>query len=160
MPTNAPERRGDLLPSSVFPAHFDPFNRLRGQIDELFGRYVKPTAFDPDSDMIVALDVAETDRAYEFKFDVPGVRREDIDIDFGQGHLSVSGERRHEATEEKKSYRQSERSFGAFSTSFALPADVDGDKISADLKDGVLTITVPKSDDPRKRAKKIAVKAR
>ena len=94
----------------------------------------------------------------EFKFDVPGVRKEDIDIDYAQGRLTVSGERHHEKTEEKKSYKRSERAFGAFSSSFALPADVNGDKIEAELKDGVLSVSVPKSESARKNAKKIAVK--
>ena len=72
--------------------------------------------------------------------------------------MLISSKSCHEKTEEKKSYKRSERAFGAFSSSFALPADVNGDKIEAELKDGVLSVSVPKSESARKNAKKIAVK--
>jgi HSP20 family protein len=160
MTTSAQNNTGGMIPSAGTRSMLDPFSQLRGEMENLFGRYFSPApANGANGDMLVALDVAETEKAYEFKLDVPGVKREDIDIDYVQGRLSVSGERRHEKTEEKKSYRRSERAFGAFSTSLALPADVDGDKITADLKDGVLSISVPKSDDARKQAKKISVKS-
>ncbi len=161
--TTTPEKHSSsITPRSGLPTAFDPFTRLRDEMDGLIGRYFHPApalSSGTNGDMLVAFDVAETDKAYEFKLDVPGVNRDDIDIAFEQGRLTVSGERQHEATEEKKAFRRTERSFGAFSSSFALPADVNGDKIEAQLKDGVLTITVPKSDDARKRVKKIAVKA-
>ena len=160
MTTAAQENTGGVVPSAGARGMLDPFSQLRSEMDTLFGRYFRPAPPNgANGDMLVALDVAETDKAYEFKLDVPGVKREDIDIDYSQGRLSVSGERKHEKTEEKKAYRRSERSFGAFSTSMALPADVDSDKIQAELKDGVLSISVPKSDDARKQAKKISVKA-
>jgi len=159
MSTRNEERGRDLVHRSAYPTVFDPFMRLRGEMDDLFGRYFRATPTNgSDGDMLVALDVTESEKAFEFTLDVPGVKREDIDIDYEQGRLTVSGERRHEETEEKKAYRRSERAYGAFSTSFVLPTDVDGEKIRAELKEGVLTVMVPKSESVRKQAKKIAVK--
>lgn len=155
------ETGGGLLPQPGSPLALDPFHRLRSDMDDLFGRYFRRfLPEDGTGDMLVALDIAESDDGYEFKLDVPGVKRGDLDIGFEQGRLTVRGERRHEAEEKKKTYRRSERVHGRFATSFALPADVDGDRIEADLKDGVLTIHVPKSDDAKKQARKIAIKGR
>lgn len=154
------ENGGELIPNAGVRGLLDPFAQMRNEMDNLFGRYFRPmTTPGVNGDMLVALDVAETDKAYEFKFDVPGVKSDDIDINYAHGRLTVSGERHQEKAEEKKSFRRSERAFGAFSTSLALPEDVDGDKIQAELKDGVLSITVPKSDEARKQVKKIKVKA-
>jgi len=159
MATSTQDRSPEIAPGSAFPTAFDPFARFRAEMDDLFGRYLRPSSLGASNgSMLVAYDVAETDKAYEFKLDVPGVSRDDIDIDFEQGRLTISGERRQEEVKEDKSYRRAERTYGSFSTSFALPGDVDGNKIHAELKDGVLTVTVPKSDHARKTAKKISIK--
>lgn len=160
MTKTTPARTNEVNQASAYPAIFDPFSRMRAEMDDLFGRYFRPAITNGTNGvMLVACDVAETDKAYEFKLDVPGISRDDLDIDFEQGRLTISGERHAEEVKEEKSYRRAERSYGSFSTSFALPADVDGNKIHAELKDGVLTVTVPKSDNARKTAKKITVKS-
>ncbi|MEL6259018.1 MAG: Hsp20/alpha crystallin family protein [Pseudomonadota bacterium] len=156
---NSNERRStDLAKSGGFSAALDPFAHFRNEIDDLFGRYFRsPLVNDSNGAMLVAYDVAETEHAFEFKLDVPGIDRDDIDISFERGRLSISGERRQEDVKTEKSYRRAERTYGSFAMGFALPNDVDGDKIQAELKDGVLTVTVPKSDHARKSAKKISV---
>lgn len=160
MAKTTPTRTNEVTQSSMFPTAFDPFARMRAEMDDLFGRYLRPAPMNgTNGAMLAACDVAETEKAYEFKLDVPGISRDDIDIDFEQGRLTISGERHAEEVTEEKSYRRAERSYGAFSTGFALPADVDGNKIHAELKDGVLTVTVPKSDNARKTARKITVKS-
>jgi len=138
----------------------DPFASLRGDMEDLFGRYFRPAMGKGESgQMLVDVDVDETDNAYVFTLDVPGVKRDEIDVDFEAGRLSVSGERVRENRDESASNHRSQRAFGSFRTVFALPGEVNGDKIEARLSDGVLTVTVPKSDETRKKAKKIAVKA-
>ena len=142
-----------------WPGTPDPFLSLRGEMDDLLGRYIRTT--EPNGvpgEMLVAVDIEETDTAYVFKLDVPGVQCEEISIDFEAGRLTITGERTREVSEDKASQHRAERSFGAFRTAFALPRDVNGDKIDAKLKDGVLTVTAPKSDDAKKKAKQIAVK--
>jgi HSP20 family protein len=138
----------------------DPFASLRGDMEDLLGRYFRPVVSNGETNqMLVDVDVDETENAYVFTLDVPGVKREEIEIDFESGRLSISGERVRETKDETASNHRSQRSFGSFRTTFSLPGDVNGDKIDAKLKDGVLTVTVPKSDDAKKKAKKIAVKA-
>ena len=138
----------------------DPFASLRGEMEDLFGRYFRPAAANGENgQMLVDVDVDETDTAFVFTLDIPGVKRDEIDIDFEAGRLSISGERVRETKDETASTHRSQRSFGSFHTSFALPAGVNGDKIDAKLKDGVLVVTVPKTEDSRKKAKKITVSA-
>lgn len=104
-----------------------------------------------------AVDVEETEKEYLFQFDVPGLNEKDLQISLTGRHLSVSGERKREAEQKtEKSYR-TERYFGRFERSFTLPEEVNTDKVEAQFKDGVLTITVPKSEAVQ--TKSIAIKA-
>lgn len=138
----------------------DPFTRIRDEMSEVFSHYARP-ATDGDGEIEVfdvSLDTAETDEAYEITLDVPGVDRKDIDISFDNGRLTISGERQREEDKKGKSFHRTERSFGAFQTSFTLPSEVDESKIDAKLKDGVLRLTVPKSETAKKAARKIAIK--
>jgi len=159
MATQTNDRDGSLVPGERFAAAFDPLSRLRGEMEDLFGRYFAPMQRSAvNGDLLVTLDITESETSYDFTLDVPGIDRDDINIDVEQGRLTISGERRQETTDGDKTYRLSERSYGSFSTSFALPDGVDGDQATASLKDGVLTVSLPKSEDARKRSKKIEVK--
>jgi HSP20 family protein len=103
-----------------------------------------------------AFDVKETKDAYLFKADVPGIKQGDIDVNLTGNRLTISGKRESEKKEEKDTYYAYERSYGSFTRAFTLPEGIDGSKITADLRDGVLTIAVPKL--PEVQPKKIAVK--
>src|SRR5512140_2434042 len=89
-----------------------------------------------------AVDIYETHEGHEYviKAELPETRREDINITFENGVLTLRGERRAEFDESKDTYHRMERQYGAFTRSFTLPATVDAAKISAAYKDGVLTI--------------------
>lgn len=137
----------------------DPFDRLREDMQALAGRYATSGGNGEPEPMLVSYDAVETENAYEFTLDVPGVKRDELSIDFHDGRLTVSGKRQREETDKGKTFHRLQRSFGTFQTSFALPGDVDADKIDARLKDGVLTLSVPKSEAARKKARKIAVKS-
>ncbi len=131
-------------------------------MDAWFGRWISPSlANGIAGEMLVAVDTIETDTAYAFHLDVPGMKRDDIDIDIEveEGRLTISDQRAQEEAEEKPSFHRSECALGAFTTSFRLPADANTEKITAELKDGVLSVSVPKSEDKAKKAKKISVKA-
>ncbi|MEZ4415634.1 MAG: Hsp20/alpha crystallin family protein [Gemmatimonadota bacterium] len=93
------------------------------------------------------MDLSETDKAYEIHLDLPGVSKDQIKVDFQDGCLSISGERKHEEKKEGKDFRRMERSFGSFYRSLTLPTAVLEDKIKATFKDGVLTIGVPKAPE-------------
>ena len=88
------------------------------------------------------VDLHETPNRYVLTAEVPGLQRDDLRIDLRDGLLRISGVRRQRPTCEK--YHQLERGYGAFTRAFQLQAPVDGDAITADLRDGVLLVTCPK----------------
>lgn len=101
-------------------------------------------------------DIVENDKEYTIKADLPEVRKEDIDIKVENGVLTLSGERRVEkSTDDEKEHRR-EAFYGRFSRSFSLPEDVDATRISADCKDGVLKVHLPKTE--AKKPKSIEIK--
>jgi len=106
-----------------------------------------------------AVDVAETDKAYEITAELAGMDEKNIEVKFADGLLTITGEKKEEQEEKKKDYYLSERSYGSFQRSFQVPDSVDADKIEATFKKGVLTVTLPKTAAAQKAAKKIDVKA-
>src|SRR5206468_2533929 len=94
----------------------------------------------------------ETKDAYVFRADLPGVKDSDLEISLTGNRLTVSGRREQERQEQGETFYASERSYGSFTRSFTLPEGIDGDNVSADLKSGVLTLSVPKKPEvqPRK----------
>ena len=106
-----------------------------------------------------AVDVAETEKAYEITAELPGMDEKNVEVKFADGVLTVKGEKQEEKEEKKKDYYLSERSYGSFQRAFQVPDGVDADKIEASFKNGVLTVTMPKSVEAQKSAKKITVKA-
>lgn len=154
------DQERDIASRPLLSPAIEPFARLRDEMDAWFERYVRPSLTKGIAgEMLVAVDTIETDEAYAFHLDVPGVKQGDIDIEVEEGRLTVSGQRIQEESAEKSSFRRSERAFGAFTTSFRLPSDANAEKITAELKNGVLSVWVPKSEDKAKKAKKIAIKA-
>jgi HSP20 family protein len=98
-----------------------------------------------------AVDVWETDRELVYAFDLPGIPKDEISIEFDAGALTISGEReRSESTEGDRFYRY-ERRFGSFSRTVGLPQGVSEDGIKADYRHGVLEIHVPKPESPKPR---------
>jgi HSP20 family protein len=102
-----------------------------------------------------SFDVKETADAYVFTADMPGIRREDLDIQLAGNRLSISGRREVESSGQEGQVYTQERSFGTFTRSFALPEEVESGKVVAELRDGVLNLMVPKS--PEVRPQKITV---
>jgi HSP20 family protein len=102
-------------------------------------------------------EVKETKDSYLFKADVPGIKESDLEVTVTGNRLTVSGKRDAEKEEQTDTYYAYERSYGQFTRSFTLPDGADMEKLNADLKDGVLTLSLPKK--PEVQPKKIAVKA-
>ncbi|OUJ76118.1 Hsp20/alpha crystallin family protein [Hymenobacter crusticola] len=92
------------------------------------------------------IDAYETERGYEIEAALPGMKREDIKVDFHQGRLTIAGERQFRNDQNQRRYHVVESSYGSFSRSFQLPDTVDPSKIEASFEDGVLHITVPKDE--------------
>ncbi|MGD2115661.1 MAG: Hsp20/alpha crystallin family protein [Acidobacteriota bacterium] len=102
------------------------------------------------------VDIRETEEAYEVMADLPGFDKENVDITLENNVLTLRGERAWEGDQGEQSYRRIERAYGEFTRSFSLPSQVDAEKVDATFKDGVLTVTIPKSAESRPR--RIAVK--
>jgi len=102
-------------------------------------------------------DIVETDDEYTIKADLPEVKKEDIDIRVENGVLTLSGERRVEKTTDNEREHRREAFYGKFARSFSLPDDVDVDKISAECRDGVLKIHLPKSESKKPRTIEVKV---
>ena len=97
------------------------------------------------------MDVKETDKDIVIQAELPGVKKEDINVELKDGMLTISGERKHEKKEQGETFRRSERSFGKFVRSMAVPRELTEEQIKAAYKDGVLEVNFPK---PRTEGKK------
>jgi HSP20 family protein len=129
----------------------DPFHMARELLswDPIFGG--RPaSAFSP------AFEVKETNDAFVLKADLPGVTDDNLDIAVHNNVLSVSGSRQAEERQEGETYALYERQFGSFSRSFSLPDMADGERIDANLTNGVLTLTIGKKAEAKPR--KIAIR--
>jgi HSP20 family protein len=102
------------------------------------------------------VDIAEDDKEYTIKAELPGMNKEDIKVTAEGGVLSITGERKVEKEEKHKKYHRIERSYGTFTRSFTLPEGASSDKISAEFKDGVLKVHLPK--DEKAKPKPVEVK--
>jgi HSP20 family protein len=91
--------------------------------------------------------------AYEITTELPGLDEKNIEVKLANGVLSIKGEKQEEKEEKQKDYYRRERSFGSFERSFQIPEGVDTDKIAASFKNGILSVTLPKSAEARKPAK-------
>jgi HSP20 family protein len=100
----------------------------------------------------VAVDIREEDDAFYVDAEVPGMSAEDVKVDVEKNVLTLSGERKVEKEEIEDTYRRVERQYGSFTRSFTLPETVDTENISADLKDGVLALRLPKKNAPTPRS--------
>lgn len=129
--------------------------RMQNEIDRLFGAFL-PTMRSEESEAETAVwaprtDLHETGDAYVIHADLPGVPKEDVNVNYHDGILSVSGERRAKEPSENENCVRLERSFGRFYRSFTLPKTINEKKISATFLEGVLTIHVPKAEESKPR---------
>src|SRR4051812_11016177 len=97
------------------------------------------------------MDLVETEDHYLLKADLPGMKQEDVSIEFNEGTLTLSGERRSDYERKEKGFFRLERSFGKFSRSLSLPEGIDAGKIAASFHDGVLEVVVPKPEERKPR---------
>lgn len=129
------------------------FNRLPG----FFAPYARfGTGEYLDYDWSPPVDIGETDREYLIRAALPAVRKEDVTVTYENGMLTLSGERRKEEHEGERLHRV-ETFYGSFSRSFELPDAIDAQAISAEAKDGVLTVHVPKTKTEGKKPATIKV---
>jgi len=162
-------------PATPAPA-WHPFENLRREMDRLFDDFatgfwrtpLRRSVFDVEPfwrreftfGTTPAVDVVEKDNAYQLTAELPGMDENNIEVQFSDGVLTIKGEKREEKEEKQKDYYVSERRYGSFRRSFQVPEGVDSGKIEASFKNGVLTVTMPKSPEAQKEEKKIPVTAK
>lgn len=106
-----------------------------------------------------AMDAVEEDKAYKITAELPGLDEKDVEIVLAGDTLAIKGEKKEEKEEKKKDYYLSERHYGAFERRFQVPPGVETGKIDASFRNGVLTITLPKTPEAVPPQKKIAIKS-
>lgn len=136
------------------------FDRIRREMDRLWdsfleGRPVRRT--EDEREWLPSVDVSETKNDLVIRAELPGLDSKDIDISMNNGFLTIKGEKKNEKEEKDENYHLIERSYGSFIRSIRLPREVQSDKITASFKNGVLKITLPKSEEAKKKEIKIKV---
>ena len=142
--------RGDLSPFSALRDLETQFGRLFGELTrdyDLFDRVWSPT-----------VDLKETDDAYTLEADLPGMKKDEIDVSVMDNVVTLKGERKHEAETKEKGYHRVERRYGSFERSFEIPGGFQGDKIGASYENGVLKVTLPKREETKPKQIDVKVK--
>jgi HSP20 family protein len=138
---------------------FGRLSDLRDEIDRLFesplGELTRTSQL--LSGWTPALDVYEDKDNFTVKAELPGMKKEEIEVSLHDGCLSISGERKTESKHEDAELFRAERFFGRFQRSVSLPSTVAADKVNAAYKDGVLTITLPKTEEAKPRRIDVSV---
>ena len=133
--------------------------RTRDSIfDDLFNElYSLPTSFLSKSGMDLSprIDISETDSEYKIEAELPGINQKEIDVKIDNNILTIKGKKEDIKEEKEKNYHLRERYYGAFQRSISLPNNIEPEKIKARFENGVLNISVPKSD--KRTPKKIEV---
>jgi HSP20 family protein len=138
----SPEHRLDPFRMMDALLRWDPFRADWGGIGQ-------------NLEFVPRFDVKETQDAYVISADLPGVKDDELNVSLNGNLLTVSGTREEEHQEEGESYYAMERSHGSFARRFTIPDGVDGESVTADLKQGVLTVRIPKK--PEAQPKRIAI---
>lgn len=128
--------------SGLWPSFYEPLRNFGTRMAE----FLSP-----------ASDASADDGAYSISMELPGVEEKDIDLSVHDGVVTVKGEKTAEREEKGDTWFFSERQYGAFSRTFRLPADADGERIEASLADGVLRIRVPKASPKAPEARKVTI---
>jgi HSP20 family protein len=133
---------------------YNPFTELDSHVQDTLNRFFSEPSARP---WTPAVDIFENENELVLKADIPDVELKDVDIRLEHNTLSVKGERRFEQNDNSKGYHRIERSYGVFARSFQLPETVDTDKVKADYRNGVLTITLPKKELAKPRSIRVEV---
>ncbi|MCC5987966.1 MAG: Hsp20/alpha crystallin family protein [Pararhodobacter sp.] len=127
---------------SFWPTLYEPLRQFGGKL----GEWLSPAA-----------EASSDDSAYTISMELPGVAEEDIHLTVENGQVTVKGEKKTEREEKGDTWYFSERQFGSFQRSFRVPADVDESAVSAALKEGVLTITLPRKAPQKQGGKRVKI---
>lgn len=139
---------------------FKEFDYIQDRMNRLFGE----TPFKPlreeglfQGNWIPAVDVFEDEDCIKIDVEIPGLKKEDLDIQLHENILTIKGERKFEHEDKKDNYHRIERGYGNFVRTFTLPNTVSQEKIGAGYKEGILTITLPKTAEAKPRQISVSV---
>lgn len=134
-------------------------NRLRRFLQEGFP--FEPLPVTEPLGWTPVVEIVENDKEYVLTAELPGLKKDNVEVQYQDGVLTIRGEKKEERREGNgdSRYLLWERSYGAFQRSFTLPSDVDANKIEASFSDGVLTVRMPKTAEARAKGRKIEIKA-
>ena len=139
--------RTNNLQNQILARVFEPFSRFTASDEELVsGTWVPP------------VDVAEAEDKIMVRAELPGMKQEDIQVEFQNGLLTIRGERKLDKDNSSVSFHRVERQYGNFIRSFTLPRTVDPEKITASYRDGVLELDVPKKEEAKPKQIRIDVR--
>ena len=133
-------------------------DRLRSGMERLYDRFfdLRPfRRFTDEGEWMPSVDFSETAKEIIVNAEIPGVEAKEIDVNLKGNVLTIKGERKRELEEKEENFHRIERSYGSFYRSLRLPSEVDGEKIKATYKEGVLRITMPKTK--KEAGKKIEI---
>jgi HSP20 family protein len=168
--TPAPAQRTETR-----PAPMEAFHAFRQEMDRMFDRFWRgfgmpsfrrmfesEPSWSTGSEFAFttpAVNFGEDDKAFHLTAELPGLSEKDIHVNLSGDMLTITGEKREEKEEKEKNYHWSERRFGSFRRAIQVPPYIDRDRIAANFKNGVLSITLPKTPEGIQQQKRIEVKA-
>ena len=123
------------------------------------GSYFPETGYWEDEDKYsIPVEITDKEKEYDIRAELPGVKKEDLDIDIEEGYLKINAKKTEEKNEEGKNYKRSEFNYGEFSRIIQLPEEIDVEKTEAKLEEGVLKIKAPKLCKEKEQTKKLVIK--
>lgn len=139
---------------------FGELSSFRGEMDKLWDRFLgeRPFFKEFSEGWTPSVDISETDDNLLVKAELPGLEAKDVNVSISGELLTIKGEKKKEKEEKDERHHYVERYSGSFQRSFRLPVNIQSDKVEASFKKGVLTVTLPKSEEAKKKAIEIKVK--
>jgi HSP20 family protein len=145
------------------PRFLSPFEEMERWFDEFFRRpfsafpslWRRPLPL--EEEVFPSVDIYEEGNDLVLKAEVPGIKKEDLEVKITEDTITIAGEKKKEEKVEKKDYYRIERSYGSFSRSFSLPSDLEVEKAKAKFENGILELRIPKSEKAKKKEIKISL---
>lgn len=159
------EKKGEIVPKEYWAPTTNPM-RLLNDMDRLFDEFrtewestfLQPTKLPANIIRKPLLDLADNGKEYVVTAELPGITKEDLKVEVTANSIEISSEKKIEQKEEKEGYIRRERSYSNFYRSIPLPEDIAPAKADAELKEGILTVKLPKAKPEEKKTKKLPVK--
>lgn len=133
-----------------FRRNLNPAQEFEKEVEKFFDGFNRS-----ENTFAPACEIVDDEKAYTISIDIPGLKKEELDIEVKDNHLYISGERKYEATSEKRNVVRTERRYGKLSRVFSIPQNVNSEGIQATFENGVLELTLPKEE--KSQTKKITI---